>query len=324
MKKHISAQLVLAIVFITFTACADKTGVASDDSAQPDTTEEETKDYYYGDLPENTDLDGYKFTIMAPWPTEWGPLSYDRKEITGDTINDAIYNRNSEVEEMYNIEITTLEAGTTGDQANQLRPLVMAGDNSVDMVAVGYYQSAKALIVNDLLTTWNDVPYIDYEKDWWNHNITDTLNLAGKIYLLVGDINWFTMPETMVCYFNKQVAADNQVGNMYEIVKNGEWTFDRLYTTASAISNDINGDGKWTSDDQYGCIQNTICGITGFMYAANQYTVVKGDTEAEMHFTDAKTVAICEYVYKLCYENKTSFIDKFDFSKDSKGIKNLF
>jgi hypothetical protein len=324
MKKTLALILALLTAITTLVSCANSSETTVEESDTAATTEAETKEYYYGDLPQDKDYEGYTFTIMAPWPTEWGVDSYDRAETTGDTINDAIYYRNAEVEEMYNVKIATVEAGDTGTQAQKLQPIVMAGDNSIDMVAVGYYQSAVPLITNNLLTTWNDVPYINYEKDWWNHNITDTLTLNGRIYLLVGDINWFTMPETMVCYFNKQVATDNKVGDMYQIVNDGDWTFDKLYTTASAISNDVNGDGKWTDADQYGCIQNTICGITGFMYAADQYTVVKGDTAAEMHFTDEKTVAICEYVYKLCCENNISYVEAFDFSTNSKGIKIFF
>jgi hypothetical protein len=171
---------------------------------------------------------------------------------------------------------------------------------------------------------WNDVPFVNMDKPWWNQNITESLAINDKIYILVGDINWTTMCETAVCYFNKQVAADLNVGDLYGTVKNDKWTFDELYRIASTVSSDVDGDGKFTKADKYGCIQNKIVGIYSYVSAANYHTVYKGNGEFTMNILTDKMQSIVDYVYKLCYENNTSYVDNFDYAKDSEGVKIFF
>jgi hypothetical protein len=132
------------------------------------------------------------------------------------------------------------------------------------------------------------------------------------------------MCETAVCFFNKQVAEDYDVPNLYSLVDEGTWTFDRLYDIASGISHDVDGDGNMTENDMYGCIQNLIVGIYSFQTAADYHTVLKGDDGVTLNIMTDKMQSILEYVNKLCYENYTSYVDEFDYAKDSKGVEIFF
>ena len=51
--------------------------------------------------------------------------------------------------------------------------------------------------------------------------------------------------------FNKDMLQNYRLEDPYALVNNKKWTVDKLFSLASAVSED-NGDGKWTVDDYYG------------------------------------------------------------------------
>ena len=323
MKKALAFCLAL-LMLLPFAAGCQKKPTEQPNSSQNDTAAE--TDPFDDGVPDGLDYDGRIFTICCPGPDEWGIESYEREELNSDSVNDAIYNRNRELERRFNIEIDTLSLGSTDSMPSDFAKYALSDEDYVDLLAVGYYQSGKPLIMNDYIVPWNDVPYINTEKPWWNSNINDTLSILGNTYLIVGDVNWFTMPEVPACYFNKTLAADNKeiVGDLYQTVKNQEWTFDKCYTIAKQMTKDMNGDGVFDENDRYGCIQNTIIGVTGFVYAANHNTVVVTDEGPQMQFNTDKMIDIIQYLYDLCCKDNISYVETFDFIYQSKGIPIFF
>ena len=323
MNKLMALLLTLLAVIPLFVGCSNNANNPA--NTKSGETAAETDPYDDG-VPDDLDYEGRVFTIGAPWPDNWGMEMYDRTEQSGDTINDAIYNRNRSLEKRFNITIEAIQLGETGSQASEFAKYVLNNEDIIDMIAVGYYQSGKPLIMEGYLLPWNDVPYIKTEKSWWNNNIIDSLSILGNSYLLVGDVNWFSMAETPVCYFNKTVAGDNPqiVGDLYQTVKNQEWTFNKLYTIAKDITKDLNGDNKFDTNDRYGCIQNTIIGVTGFVYAANYHTVIVTDEGPQLQFNTDKMVDIISWLVDLCRSDNISYTETFDFTEDSKGIPMFF
>lgn len=326
-KQFFAALLTIIILLPIFAACSGGGDAQIQDTTAPvteETTAAETRNPYLDDISETFDFEGEVFTISLPLPSELGEVYYIREELTGDALNDAIYTRNLEVEQRFNCVINTRTDGWTHDQASALMPTLLAGDDSVDLVALGFMQGGVGFITNDLAYPLNMVPYIDMKKPYWNQNIVDSLSVGDNVYILIGDINWTTMCETAVCFFNKQVQQDMNIPNLYELVDNGKWTFEMLQELASGISADIDGDGKFNENDRYGCIQNLIVGIYSYQLAADTHTVIKEKDGPKLQFNTEKMQSILEYLIRLCYDDNTSYVDSFDYANSSKGVKIFF
>lgn len=155
--------------------------------------------------------------------------------------------------------------------------------------------------------------------------MTDTLSILGNYYYLVGDVNRYTMPETAICYFNKEVAAANSaiVGDLYQTVRDHKWTFDYCFNMAKLMSRD-NGDGVWDKNDTYGAIQNKICGTIGFFSAADYETVIMTKDGPKLNINTQKLNTILQKAGELIAKNNTSYVDRFDFAEDSTGIPIFF
>jgi len=327
MKKLLALFLALLMLIPMLVACQDATDKPGETTVGDDGTKEpsETTAPWDHGIPK-TDYKEREFYISVPLSGDmWGELSYDREEDNGDAIESAIYKRNREVEDFFNITIKVEGHGPTDSQAPAFQSFALAGSDVIDMIAVGFYQSGKPFIVNDYVLPWNNVENINLSRDYWNDSVTKTLSILGQNYYIVGDVNWFTMSEVSVCYFNKQVAKnlESKIGNLYEAVEDNKWTFDTALAAATQAKSE-NGDGKWDELDTYGAIQNTIIGVTGFLYAANYKTVIMSDNGPQFNIQTEKMNNIISYIVGFCNDNNVSYTETFDYAHQSKGIDIFF
>ena len=58
--------------------------------------------------------------------------------------------------------------------------------------------------------------------------------------------------------FNKKLAANYQLGCLYDLVRAGSWTMDAFYSMARQGSSDINGDGVQDRKRRVGISHRTL------------------------------------------------------------------
>ena len=57
-----------------------------------------------------------------------------------------------------------------------------------------------------------------------------------------------------VTFFNKDMIAEIDDVNLYDVVNQGKWTLDYQSEFAGKFYSDLNGDGKADGKDQYGFV----------------------------------------------------------------------
>lgn len=253
MKKQTLAVLLLAAVLLG-TSCgggttttAETTGGETD--AQTATETLSPLDQTVAALPEK-DYGGYEFTIMdrstdhIPWET------YDvyAESENGDAINDAVYQRNRVLEELYNIKIVESPIQNPTDN---MQKLIIAGDDSIDVFMDGLNALTK-LTIGNMLYDYNEIPEIQLDQHWWDQQMRTELSVNGKCFFATGDISVMDNEATWCILFNKKMIEDYDLDDPYVLVREGVWTFDKMYEMAKAVAADVDGDGKMTGADQFG------------------------------------------------------------------------
>ena len=196
------AALLLALLL---TGCGSSTGSdsgtsetigapadAGTDAAADVQTEvpEETEPEYvmWENLPD-TKLEGYAFRCLeSPSDSATGiKIAHgDSDELTGEAINDAIYNRNKAVEERFDVTIsTTQESG--GNITTIVRNAVSAGDDSYDLIMTTPDQLLNQTLANTLLNL-TSVAHINLSNAWYNQDQVQNFKVDGKLYSLMGDL----------------------------------------------------------------------------------------------------------------------------------------
>lgn len=282
MKRTISALLLIAMLAsVSCGSAGTGNDITSDDTTVSESTETsaETNDRenVKDNLPE-TDFGGDKFTMLVRTERSY---EFEAEEENGDLLNDAVYKRNLAVEDRFNIKFdNVLMDSVWGDQAtqftNSLRASIQAGEGAYDIVA-SYAATIPALVSQGVFANWSDMKYVDFSKPWWSEKVKDEMTINGKCFMITGDIS-LTLWEGMTCVmFNKKLADNYGIGNMYDLVKEGNWTFDKMLDITKDRYQDLDGDGEVSDNDAFGMIHGTVTEIDNYKEAFEIPVTKRGD-----------------------------------------------
>lgn len=296
-KLCLVLALLLSVGSFAMTSCSDNTSdgdlqsdavtdetaeVAPDPNAEVEEAEQTTTDIIkekYAD----TDLDGFEYKVLAPangvdlYSAVGSVNEVYAEDTNGEPLNDALWERNAEAQELLNITITPVWSNGTADIRTQLQNEVTAGSTDYSTVLNRLDYMGTSMASGNLLNL-NNIPTLDSENAWWDENIVDSFTLFDdRLYFISGDINFFDDYACEVLYFNKSLADDAGLEYPYSDVIEGTWTIDKFYTMAKTVEIDLNNDGKIEPgvDIAGHCEVNDH--IKHWLYAMGEKCIVVGD-----------------------------------------------
>jgi hypothetical protein len=157
------------------------------------------------------------------------------------------------------------------------------------------------------------MPYTDLSQPWWSPDCTKELTVDGKLYFISGDISLSLTQAMYVYYFNKKMAQDFSVPNLYQLVLDGKWTFDKFAEISKSILEDINGDGIYDQNDRYGYVAWEFANVDGYFAAFDQpITAINTDGLPELVVNTIKTANVIDTVRSLMYDSGMIYYNKAD------------
>jgi len=271
MRKLPNTAICLFLFVLLCASCGSTPEKVPDTSAPDSTTSAEIADYA---LPK-ADFDGETVNIYLRNSAMWTPQDIWVETENGDAFNDAVYRRNLQIEEMFNVkikaEIASMQDGTAHN--NHVSSFILADDASYDLLMLRVSDiaslSRKGLFF-DLLQEKN----LDFTQDCWQYDKLMETTVAGRLYYATGlGIN--AANALSVYFFNKEIAEAFHLENLYDCVKNGTWTVDKMHSMAIAAAKDLDGNSKMTVADQYGISAQNALGRT--LYFASGETMIAKD-----------------------------------------------
>ena len=265
-------MLLLAALTVTpLVGCAQESGTGNaaagaSESEQTDTTAPQEYEYPY---PEEG-FGGEEFNILNTSDMWTMHSIIDREEATGDALDDAIYNRNTLIEDKLGIEI--VETLTDNDYLygtllNQARNSILSGSDEYDVMYIPTHVSSGMVSEGSFINLL-DVESIQLDKDWWYQKYNDAITINGGLFGAFGGSNIMIQDAVRVLAFNQDMLEDLKLDAPYDLVREGKWTLDELnkYMTAGAQLNGADS-AVWNKDAKtvYGLI-NSGDGMTNFLY----------------------------------------------------------
>lgn len=249
MKRYLTLAITAALMLSAFSCGSGGEGKDSSTSAPDSTGEETTAPEETDGLPEK-DMDKFELKIVhfdGNW-LSWALTKLDAESETGDRLNDAIYKRNRNMEERFNCEINV--TGKETITASDIQSEIMAGDSNYD---VWFMYDNWTLGAVEYLLPWEELPYINLDREWWNPSATEVFNLEGKTYAAAGNYSLSVLSRASGFAFNKKIYNKmNRSENIYDLAREGKWTIDVMYDTAKNAYIDLDGDSSMNENDQYG------------------------------------------------------------------------
>ncbi|MCQ2430026.1 MAG: hypothetical protein MJ192_06825 [Clostridia bacterium] len=264
MKKFLCVLLACLMV-LPLAACANTEDNPDDTSAgtKEANSEEDTRESL--DIPDTKYTD-VELTFLTRDNGEWTTVDICPQENAQfNQVQDAVYERNEIMKDRYGITICEIQTTTTVADV-QKETSAPTGDFQA---VVGCLSDTCTMVNNTYLVDLNGegCEYLDFDKSWWDHGLAENMTIDGHLYFATGDLLTADNDGTFAILFNKKIANEIQLPDMYELVDNKKWTMDKMYEFEQLAFQDKDGDGKLAYDTD----------ICGFAYTGDTpYSLLYG------------------------------------------------
>lgn len=281
MKKRILAVLLAAMLTLPMLfSCANeetKETTPADTTGTTDTTTTETEDsWQYPDV----DYAGAEYRVLN-FDELWNMyIHMDATELTGEALNDAVYNRNRKIEDALNCKIVekniTNSNGTLTLLTDEAKNTVVAGSDDYETMQLPVNQDIS-VVTGGYLMDMKSVDGLHLDETWWDQDVIQSTTLNGKLYFATGAANMMAFDSLWCLFFNEDMMTDYSLEKPYDLVREGKWTLDKLEEYCSAVAN-LNGDEKftWNKDG------SAVWGISAHVNCAEKFYFSCGVRGAEV------------------------------------------
>lgn len=276
--KVLCLVLVLACILPLVVACGkkDETSQGKNPSGNKGTQTVELPDTVSGNTYNGTTFTMYSVEDM------FEKKYFFADATTGDGMNDALYQRQQNIEKNLDVKLVYKAAEGVGAEpayqryATEIQNAIKNGEEKYQLSLTHAYYAIPSLVTSNSLKPLDELESVvkGMGESYWNKDIMDQVAYKGTHYLGYSNFN---LARTYVIAFNKSLYDEYSAAfdgdTMYSLVNNGEWTLSKMSDVAQLVYNNK------------GSVEKNIYGLTGeiwvpfigFMHAAGQSVVTKSD-----------------------------------------------
>ena len=305
MKKAICLILLLLMLIPAVASCAENGGgEQKPDGTAPVETAGESKTAsietqpeddnildYVKDIADGVDFNGMTFTFIGRDNETGGNFPKEEKE-TGDIESDAIYFRQRDIEQLFGIDMEYVKTENGEIAGDQVINEVTAGGDSYDLVHGSTQTTGQMLLNSSVIKPVDDLKYVNLDNEWWVQSLRDDYSISFRLYFLTGPIVTDNYRDANCVLFNKNVTSMFSISDdeLYQCVRDGKWTLDRMFEIASAVPENVSGTGVWR-----------YCEPSGYNFILTSgLKITKFDEEGSPYVESDLPIEISNLADKLC------------------------
>lgn len=315
--KTITKKLILCfLVLSTMISCIGLVSCQKKDDGQG--TEENTLDQLLDSVDKNDDsvltlpsglnYGGEEFAVLTynSLVDEFGNSKSDNP----DTIEEALFNRDSYIEEQLNVEFVYNKLnGQFGDKEaffTTVSNSILMEHQAWDLIGC-YSMIAPHLALEGSLFDMRTLDNIDFTRAWYPEFMLDACTINGKTYFMTGDISTNTLYQMYGVAFNTTQANARGIkeSKLYEMVYDNEWTYEALFEMCQNLG-EAGGDGVWDANDFYPIVTSASACADVFYYSSG-LTLINEDDEGHLSISDDVTGEKTQLIYALVYDAKNTY-----------------
>ena len=285
-RRTAAGLLALLAVGSTLLSCSDS-GEGSEQmttvtTSAAEAVETETAALYRENVPA-ADFGGETFRVIGCDPEAFSCiLGFDFDEDSADSVESAIYHRNRAIEERYNVTFEHEYRSDWAEMADIMRNAAISGDDYYQLIMMINREAFKAAI-SGYVMPYENIPHIDTTQPWYMQKVNEMLTIGDTTVVAYTDECTNAYLQTVCVFYNKQILAENDLANPYELVREGKWTQDAFYEMATTAIRDINGDSKYDINDTYGIITEGDMLYPAMWVGAGINTVEKDENDIPVY-----------------------------------------
>ncbi len=331
MKYRLTRLLTLALILSLCASCGSVT--PPDDSTAPASTTSaaDTEPAITSGVPAGMDLGEEEINIwsFAKAASAVETFVDIAGEMTGDVLDDAVFNLNRAVEERLRCDLIFHDTGASSSEtADFVKTMVLADDTAYDLYHVIQYNAAP-LAADGIFLNIADAPYLSLDERWWDGAYMKEMTVSeDHLFALVGDYAIDRTRCLSAVFYNKALYNDfyGNPDGLYEEVLEGKWTYDRLREISAEVYSDLNNNGKTDMADRLGFPVNGTNNMDALFYGADVRVTERGDDDIpSLVLNSEHTIQAVNKLYSLVYETEgglysTAAMDNLTHFIDGKSM----
>lgn len=219
-----------------------------------------------------------------------------------DTFSASVIERNQRVEKQHNVHLISCE--TMDNQTIvDIKKQYLSGEAEADLLT-NSSGTLGSFLPSDCFGDWHDLPDLDLSAEHWHTEATRTMEIGGHAYAASGSAALVYYSNVYAILFRKDFVESSGVGDLYETVRQGDWTIETFVKTVRQTA-DIN-DSVYDSS-RFGLVLGNTFGydFDAFLYAGG-VTSLKKEGDFFVYSPDFDAVAtISEPLLDLALERNS-------------------
>ena len=200
----------------------------------------------------------------APWAMPEVFITEEKDANFGVEIQNAVLERNEFIESTYGVKVNWIDA-TKASMPDALEAATLAGNINYDLAAPRM-MNAQLIVAGGYVYDLANREFIDFDNTYYNSDSIKTYTAHGHTFFVTGGFSNLDIVTAYVLYINKNLLTEDEANDIYDMVRKGEWTFDKLLTYVEGTYSD-DGNGIMDSKDIYGML------IPSFTYYYDNFGV---------------------------------------------------
>ena len=315
-------KILLWILTLSLTAgfiggCGEDSEKLSSDEITAETTAAETtiesgRESAKDTLPDDLDFGGEVVHILTRGADYDTSIELVAQELDGDVLNDAVWRRNSSVEERLNVELDIITSEFTRHNSNEslFTKSILAGADDYDIVANAMHAMVP-FVTQGMFVDVQTLDYLDFTQPWWNQAYLEMTEYDGSNYTILGDLSQTMISGAFCMFFNKQLFDEYlpDAPSLYDTVLSGEWTLDKLIEYCSSVYSDVNGNSMVDEGDRFGhyFTDTKTLGADSFAGSSGINLIEKNsDGSYSYNGLTERTNTFVEKMHSLLFENNNT------------------
>ncbi len=254
------------------------------------------------------DYEGRKFRVACINYAEENWVVPEEKRNQGDLLVDAKFERTEKIKNRFNVDFEVVYSGTYGEVDDYVSKTILSSTDEFDLME-GMVMSMGNLVIKNLFLNWYDLEHIDFSRPWWYESNSTELTYDNKAIIAISHLNYSAVGGSQALFFNKDMAQNYDLGDLYGVVLAGDWTWDYFTELIKDIYLDDGNDTRDTNDT-YGMAQGTGTAINAYLWGFDNSVAKKNaDGIPEVSVQTDKIDAIVNAIYDFCFNTNGVYCD---------------
>lgn len=257
-------------------------------------------------LPPELDLDGERIDVFIGDYAGGFISDMYAEETTGTRLNEAIHAMIGAVEDRLNADLAyrweTYSWAALGTFEEGVLSLIRARDDSIDL----FFDTSNftsQMLEGEYFSNLAATRYIDIARPYYNQTIIQNMP-SDYIHFLSGDFAIANTKYAFAMFYNADMYRDlGHTESLYEIVKSGHWTLDKLEEMIADAYSDVNGDGNIDPYDQFGLSFGDTNKYLCFNTALDMHIITKENGTYSFTYGNEHAVDVVDRMIRLVNEN---------------------